>query len=982
MLIKYHVRVLLAFSALLAVMIYVGVFQIARLVDAAPQTFIVTNTSSSGAGSLYQAIISANSNGNPGDQDRIEFNIPSAGDVYVSVGNPFTITESVIIDGYTQGDATPNTAIAPEPMNGLIRVTIDSTYSDDAFIVTGDNVTLQGLSINRVRNGGVQVNGGDNFKLLGSYVEVLPDGYTSYRNGDGEYNVRLNNSANSRIGGPAAADRNLLGYCVVSCLEARGSSQNLVIQGNYIGVGVDGITELPNERGGLGIDIGEGVDGVQIGGEIAGAGNTIMSTTLGAILAQDVDDIAIQGNRILFNFNFTSNCPDCGANTSGIFLGGVTNSIIGSENSLGKNIIGGGIWRSIVIAKSLETSGASSNIQVVGNNLGVMDDGVTDYPNHGPVVEVNQQSNYIYIHGNIIKNAQNDYNDSEDGVLISGLSQNVSVLSNSISNNENMGIDIDNNGPTVNDTEDADSGTNRQLNYPTYYEITESGGDTNVKYLLNAPAGEYRIEFFSNTVADLPGPGEGEVYIGFQNVVLDGTFGQKLEHTLPGVNHNNLTMTATEINDSSPTGFGATSEFGAEGDAPVPITDLQMEKVLTNPDDVVLDGILEYTMTITNNSPDSVDLSEYSGSMPTQNNLVMDLLPPELEYVGITGVNVACSSGGVGSASLFGAGTANHSDFAVVFCGFTGGSTLLGEGESFEFTLRAKVIDASNTQFTNYAFSPTPETDPGTTRLVEAFGSGGDIIDYLTILRPVNNLAFAPSQYSDLTTSKSLANPQDVGTGVPLQYTLNLTNNGPYPVHDLGYFDLGFENFPVLTAIFTDIAPPGLTYVSSSNPDVVCPISVSASQVFVFSNHEDYSVTACAYVGTPRSLEVGETISTTLTFSVDDVLSENFTNFVIPGVPDFDPQASSMWFGYISAGDGQTDALDLFLNDPDSGVSFAAFNPEAPTDPGDGDGDNGGVSEGDGLVNTGQGFSIGLLILGASLILVAIKVHRKSRYTL
>jgi hypothetical protein len=47
--------------------------------SAAPATFTVTNTNDSGAGSLRQAMTSANDNGNPSYMDTIEFNIPGNG---------------------------------------------------------------------------------------------------------------------------------------------------------------------------------------------------------------------------------------------------------------------------------------------------------------------------------------------------------------------------------------------------------------------------------------------------------------------------------------------------------------------------------------------------------------------------------------------------------------------------------------------------------------------------------------------------------------------------------------------------------------------------------------------------------------------------------------------------------------------------------------------------------------------------------------
>src|SRR3954447_15983623 len=70
-------------------------------------TYPVTNTNDSGAGSLRQAIIDANGHSGP---DNISFNIPGSG---VRTIAPVTelpaITSPVTIDGYTQTGSTANT---------------------------------------------------------------------------------------------------------------------------------------------------------------------------------------------------------------------------------------------------------------------------------------------------------------------------------------------------------------------------------------------------------------------------------------------------------------------------------------------------------------------------------------------------------------------------------------------------------------------------------------------------------------------------------------------------------------------------------------------------------------------------------------------------------------------------------------------------------------------------------------------------------
>src|SRR5262245_43678123 len=75
-----------------------------------PSTFTVVNTDDSGPGSLRQAMLDAEASPNVGGPDQIAFSIPGSGvhtltptDVLPIIHHP------VIIDGYTQPGASPNT---------------------------------------------------------------------------------------------------------------------------------------------------------------------------------------------------------------------------------------------------------------------------------------------------------------------------------------------------------------------------------------------------------------------------------------------------------------------------------------------------------------------------------------------------------------------------------------------------------------------------------------------------------------------------------------------------------------------------------------------------------------------------------------------------------------------------------------------------------------------------------------------------------
>jgi hypothetical protein len=105
-------------------------------------TFTVTSTNDSGAGSLRQAIDDANNNAG---LDNIKFNIPGGGvrKINVTTGFP-TISDPVIIDGYTQPGASANTLANGD--NAVLLIEIDGSlltgnyfgfYLMPAGIITG-----------------------------------------------------------------------------------------------------------------------------------------------------------------------------------------------------------------------------------------------------------------------------------------------------------------------------------------------------------------------------------------------------------------------------------------------------------------------------------------------------------------------------------------------------------------------------------------------------------------------------------------------------------------------------------------------------------------------------------------------------------------------------------------------------------------------------------------------------------------------------
>ncbi|MBV9469462.1 MAG: CSLREA domain-containing protein, partial [Abitibacteriaceae bacterium] len=136
-----------------------------------------------------------------------------------------------------------------------------------------------------------------------------------------------------------------------------------------------------------------------------------------------------------------------------------------------------------------------------------------------------------------------------------------SFLGNSIFSNGGLGIDLDNNGVTPNDTGDADTGSNNLQNYPVIARAITAGSTTTVVGSLNSLAKTtFTLEFFANPVADPSGFGEGQTYLDTRAVTTDAAGNANFSFTLPLSVAVGQFITATATNNAT----GDTSEFAQD----------------------------------------------------------------------------------------------------------------------------------------------------------------------------------------------------------------------------------------------------------------------------------------------------------------------------------------------------------------------------------------------------------------------------------
>lgn len=214
--------------------------------------------------------------------DTINFNIPGSGVRLIQPTSPLSaITEPVIINGYSQPGAIPNTAASPAPLNGTILIEINGENAGVGAVginANSDDVTISGLSVNEFTNSGIYIgNDRNNVAIEGNYIGTDATGMIDKGNGVG---VDTSGSSDVLVGGNTPEKRNLISGNTTANHSIFGSpafnvfTSAIRVQGNLIGTNKAAKIDS-NFNQGLGIVItGEPTD-ILIGGTSVAAGNII-----------------------------------------------------------------------------------------------------------------------------------------------------------------------------------------------------------------------------------------------------------------------------------------------------------------------------------------------------------------------------------------------------------------------------------------------------------------------------------------------------------------------------------------------------------------------------------------------------------------------------------------------------------------------------------------------------------------------------------
>lgn len=407
--------------------------------------FTVINTADTGPGSLGQAILDANAL--PG-LDRIVFNIPRPGPHKIKLspdGLP-NVRDPIIIDGYTQPGAVPNTL--PNGNNAIIKIQIDGAYDegpglDYAIVLSAGAAgsTVRGLSIT-----GLVTFGGGGPYPAGAAIRIVLDG-------------------------------------------------NSTIEGNFLGLEPDGTSARGNPAG-----VEVGTNGNTIGGSSPAARNVIAGNNYGIIL------LGPSGNTVSGNFIGTdASGTQARGQVTGILVlsGDHTHTTIGGTTPEKANVISGNFGPGIKLGVFDGFSIPANDVVIAGNLIGIAANGIDPLPNHEDGINIFGARNLI---GGMDPAAGNTIiNNWGAGVaVIDGPGNFPStgnrILSNAIIRNFHRDIDLGADDLTSNDLGDTDTGPNNLQNFPVFTLVDPPAGNGDVTFhgeLNSTPSSDFLLQFFS-----------------------------------------------------------------------------------------------------------------------------------------------------------------------------------------------------------------------------------------------------------------------------------------------------------------------------------------------------------------------------------------------------------------------------------------------------------------------------------------------------
>ncbi|MBV9495626.1 MAG: right-handed parallel beta-helix repeat-containing protein [Acidobacteria bacterium] len=499
-----------------------------------------------GKTSMREAVAAANASPGP---DTIEFAIPPSTFRSIDEGiamlvfknGPFVLEDAQTTIDFSSQTTNMGDTFADGPEVGIQGDA--TTLSQPGIYIRGNDCVIKGLGRVSQVGYGVDIAGHRNRVIGckytgGSYASVRIRGANASATNNviggtqpgegnelgqvyvtGENNVVIGNdlrgvnvggsyqygvvSRNNRIGGPTAAERNVVAGSysrssegtpqgtIIEIVEA----DDTVIEGNYVGTEPDGMQKFEGNNG------------------------------INGIVVRDAQRTIVRNNLI-----------------AGIWADGR----LGRHHGLG-------------IRVTTSNYGTADTV-VEGNSVGLAADGVTPILTYSGIA-VESGATRTRVAGNHVAKTETF------GVLITWESQSATLTGNSIHDNGLLGIDLSHahgslepDGVTPNDPGDFDDGANLRQNFPVLQSATTNGGAVTATGTLDSVPNEtFRIELFANTQCDPSGYGEGQRFLGAKDVTTDANGHATFTASLPKNASPSEVITATATRLST----GDTSEFSA-----------------------------------------------------------------------------------------------------------------------------------------------------------------------------------------------------------------------------------------------------------------------------------------------------------------------------------------------------------------------------------------------------------------------------------
>jgi VCBS repeat-containing protein len=357
-----------------------------------------TDPGSDGVISLREAILAANATVNDvSGLDEIWFDIAGA-DHTISLTTALpNITDAVIIDGFSEPAYMPG---------GQLIVEIDGSGAgamQAGLVLSGGSSTIQGLVINNIAGDGILINAtAAGSRIVGNFIGT--DEYGDMVKGNTGAGIRVEDAAGVQIGGPQPEDRNIIAGNGSSGILLNGvGTVGTVIQGNYIGVDIDGQMALGNGKNGIDLIGGahqNRIEGNIIGGSsgagirLSGGGvqdNVIIGNYIGTNVGYDNLVNGAQG--VLIENGASNNTIGDAGGGNLIAYNDADGILVTGNTSVGNSLLGNEIFANAGAEIKLDGGGNSSQAAPVltaaeydGANLDIYGE-LTSSPNTSFLIE-------------------------------------------------------------------------------------------------------------------------------------------------------------------------------------------------------------------------------------------------------------------------------------------------------------------------------------------------------------------------------------------------------------------------------------------------------------------------------------------------------------------------------------------------------------------------------------------------------------------